>query len=67
MVSLLAELDEIRARLGPEDADRPLWAVAEARFAQRAPGYLEADVCVDISGLSIAEVVDAVVEGLPCE
>ena len=66
VVSLLVDLDEIRARLGPEDENRPLWADAEARFSAREAGYRRADFCVEVSGLGISESVDAVLEILPC-
>ena len=66
VVSLLADLDEIRGRLGAEDEQRPLWADAEARFAAREAGYHRADFCVDVSGLDISDSVDAVLGVLPC-
>ena len=66
VVSLLAPLDEIRGRIGPEDETRPLWADAESRFDSRADGYLAADACVDVTGLSIECAASAVSEVLPC-
>jgi shikimate kinase len=67
IVSLVTGLEEIRARLGPSDEARPLWADAEARFEARAEGYLRADVVVDVSGMDVHSVASAVLEVLPCE
>ena len=67
VVSLLAPLDEIRERLGSEGGGRPLWSDAEARYAAREAGYRQADVCLDVSGMSVQETVAVVQRSLPCE
>lgn len=66
VVSLLMPLDDIKDRLGPEDDARPLWSDAEARFAQREAGYRSADMCVDVAGLTVQEVVESIQRSLQC-
>jgi shikimate kinase len=67
VMSLLAPLSEIRARVGSSDASRPLWGDAESRFLERDAGYRRADACVDVSGLDLDATVRAVIEALPCD
>lgn len=58
-VFLDVPLETSRARVGSGD-DRPLWDEGvEARFAERQPGYREADVVVDGTG-PVAAVVERV-------
>ena len=66
MVSLLMPIDDIKQRIGPQDDGRPLWSDAEARFAQREAGYRRADVCIDVSGLTVEEVVESIQRSLEC-
>ena len=61
-VVLTAPLDVLRSRIGV-DPHRPLWddAVAD-RFRDRQDAYAQAELQVDVSVLSVDEVVAAIVE-----
>ena len=63
LVVLHAPLEVLRARVG-DDPSRPLWAEAEARLADRAQAYADADLAVETSDLTVEDVVSAIVEGL---
>ena len=63
---LWVELDVLQQRLGGRDVARPLWADAEALFAQRAPGYRGIGHLIDGGNASPDEVVEQVMEVLSC-
>ena len=54
---LWADLEVIKARLGPDDASRPLWADAESLFDARASGYRAYGSLLDVGNTTPEQVV----------
>jgi len=60
LVVLRASMKTIRSRLGAGE-DRPLWSGDPERLlAQRSVAYADADLILDVDGLSVDEVVEQI-------
>ena len=59
-VYLRTSLETIRARLGSEDASRPLFKDADRLYAEREPVYSEASLIIDTEGLTVREIADLI-------
>lgn len=67
LVWLDLPLDEIRARLGPQDNRRPLWKDASALYEARRPGFERIVPRIECAGRTPAQVVSAIRGAIPCE
>jgi shikimate kinase len=60
-------LGEIRARLGIQDEQRPLWKDASALYEARRPGFERIVARIECSGRTTDQLVSAIKGSLPCE
>jgi len=60
-------LGEIRARLGEQGGDRPLWKDAAALFETRRAGFERIEARIECSGRTTGQLVSAIKGAIPCE
>ena len=60
-------LGEIRARLGEQDDQRPLWKDAAALYKARRPGFERIGARIECSGRTTDQLVSAIRGAIPCE
>ena len=66
LVCLSLPFEAIQQRVGDTDTERPLWVQARQLYDERLPLYQSAGTYIDISGMSVDDVVGRMVEECQC-
>jgi len=66
LVCLDMPFAEIQERIVASDGGRPLWSQGELLFQNRLAGYRQSQHCINVSGLTVNQVVDSIERVLSC-